>query len=259
MPPSEASAPGSIGKNTPWSRRCSFSALRVTPGWITQSRSSGCTSSTRFMSRRSMQTPPEGALTCPSSEVPVPNAITGTPNRAQIRTTSWMSAVSCAITTASGGCGASQVVVWACWSRTACEVISRLPNRAASASSVLVSAFGSGRPGFFGLFVVVTAKRYPPDMDDRGKGYITGQGTLIDQTGMADDQCCRRRGFAVPIRVVPVVGNADRAGLDRLQRPSQHGLLQCDVRPRDRPIMAAARNRARLYEGAPELDLHGRV
>jgi hypothetical protein len=24
----------------PWSRRCSFSALRVTPGWITQSRSS---------------------------------------------------------------------------------------------------------------------------------------------------------------------------------------------------------------------------
>ncbi len=78
MPPSEASAPGSIGKNTPWSRRCSFSALRVTPGWITQSRSSAWTSSTLFMSRRSMQTPPAGALTCPSSEVPVPNAITGT-------------------------------------------------------------------------------------------------------------------------------------------------------------------------------------
>ncbi len=56
-----------------------------------------------------------------------------------------MSAVSCAISTASGGCGGSQVVVWACWSRTACEVISRLPNRAASASSVLASACGSGR------------------------------------------------------------------------------------------------------------------
>jgi hypothetical protein len=61
-----------------------------------------------------MQTPPAGALTWPSSEVPVPNAITGTPCLAQTRTTSWMSAVSCAITTASGGCGASHVVVWAC-------------------------------------------------------------------------------------------------------------------------------------------------
>ena len=40
MPPSEASAPGSIGKNTPWSRRCSLSCLRVTPGSMTQSRSS---------------------------------------------------------------------------------------------------------------------------------------------------------------------------------------------------------------------------
>ena len=89
------------------------------------------------MSRRSTQTPPAGALTCPSSEVPVPNAITGTRCLAQIRTTSWMSAVSCAITTASGGCVGSQVVVCPCCSRTACEVISRLPNRAASASIVL--------------------------------------------------------------------------------------------------------------------------
>ena len=92
-----------------------------------------------------MQTPPAGALIWPSSEVPVPNAITGTPCLAQIRTTSWISDVSCAITTASGGCGASQVVVCACWSRTACEVISRLPNRAASASMVPASACGSGR------------------------------------------------------------------------------------------------------------------
>ena len=101
-----------------------------------------------------MQIPPAGALTCPSSEVPVPNAITGTPCLAQIRTTSWISGVSCAITTASGGCEASQVVVWACWSRTACEVISRLPNRAASASMAPFSACGSGR---FGLLVIVVA------------------------------------------------------------------------------------------------------
>src|SRR5262249_12944048 len=145
MPPSEASAPGSIGKNTPWSRRCSFSALRVTPGSITQSRSSACTSSTLFMSRRSTQMPPAGALTWPSSEVPVPKAMIGTPCLAQIRTVSWMSAVSCAMTTASGGCGGSQVVVWACWSRTACDVMSRLPKRAASASTVLASACGSAR------------------------------------------------------------------------------------------------------------------
>src|SRR6266481_7669030 len=111
------------------------------------------------MSCRSMQTPPTGALTCPSSEVPVPNAITGTPYLAQILTTSWMSDVSCAITTASGGCGASQVVVWACWSRTACEVISRLPNRAASASMVAANACGSGRCK---LLVTVMATQYPP-------------------------------------------------------------------------------------------------
>ncbi len=92
-----------------------------------------------------MQTPPAGALTWPSSEVPVPNAITGTVCLAQIRTTSWISAVSCAITTASGGWFGSQVVVWACCSRTDCEVISRLPNRAASASTALASACGSGR------------------------------------------------------------------------------------------------------------------
>ena len=88
----------------------------------------------------------------------MPNAITGTRYLAQIRTTSWISAVSCAITTASGGCGGSQVVVCACWSRTAWEVIRRLPNRAASASRVLASACGSGR------FVLLTVmpKADPP-------------------------------------------------------------------------------------------------
>ena len=111
------------------------------------------------MSRRSMQMPPAGALTCPSSEVPVPKAITGTEYLAQIRTTSWMSAVSCAITTASGGCVGSHVVVWACCSRTACEVISRLPNRAASASTALASACGSGR---FKLPDIVVATPIPP-------------------------------------------------------------------------------------------------
>ena len=106
--------------------------------------------------------PPAGALTCPSSEVPVPKAITGTEYLAQIRTTSWMSAVSCAITTASGGCVGNQVVVWACCSRTACEVISRLPNRAASASTALASACGSGR---FKLPDIVVATPIPPGFE----------------------------------------------------------------------------------------------
>src|SRR3546814_6667121 len=39
MPPIEASAPGSIGKNRPVSRRYSLSCLRRTPGCTTTSRS----------------------------------------------------------------------------------------------------------------------------------------------------------------------------------------------------------------------------
>src|ERR1700675_224835 len=132
------------------------------------------------MSRRSIETPPAGALTWPSSDVPVPNAITGTRYLAQIRTASWMSAVSCAITTASGGCGGNQVVVWACWSRTACEVISRLPNRAASASSVLANACGSGRCGLLGM---VVPKAGASRQKYRGKGYIGGQGTMGPANG----------------------------------------------------------------------------
>ena len=46
--------------------------VRVTAGSTTQSRSSAWTSSTRFMSLRSMAMPPNGALRWPSSEVPVP-------------------------------------------------------------------------------------------------------------------------------------------------------------------------------------------
>src|SRR6202171_2683135 len=63
------------------------------------------------------------------------------------------------MTTASGGCDASHVVVCACCSRTAREGISRLPNRAASASTVAASACGSGR---FKLLVMVRPTRYPP-------------------------------------------------------------------------------------------------
>ena len=141
-----------------------------------------------------MQTPPAGALTWPSSEVPVPNAITGTPCLAQIRTTSWISEVSCAITTASGGCGGSQVVVCACCSRTACEVTSRLPNRAASASIVPASACGSGR--FRSLVVVVVQSDVLPDLERPWQRIYRGSRDRIEQTGMDDDRHCRHRRSA---------------------------------------------------------------
>src|SRR6476620_6775743 len=143
MPPSDASAPGSSGKNRPWSRRCSLSCLRVMPGSTTQSRSCAFTASTLFMSRKSTDTPPKGALMWPSSEVPVPKGITGTRCAAQMRTIAWTSAVVCGNTTASGASFSIQVVVLACCSRTACEVTSRLPNCAASAAMTALTAAGS--------------------------------------------------------------------------------------------------------------------
>ena len=48
-------------------------------------------------------------------------------------------------TTASGGSGFSQVKVWACWSRTACEVTQREPNRSASPATTALTASGEGR------------------------------------------------------------------------------------------------------------------
>src|SRR5262245_39037563 len=147
MPPREASAPGSMGKNRPWSRKYSLSALRVMPGSTTQSRSSAWTASTAFMSRKSIETPPWGALTWPSSEVPVPNGITGTRWAAQMRTVSCTSSVLCGNTTASGGWFSIQVVVLPCCSRTACEVTRRLPKRAASPPMAAATALGSRRAG----------------------------------------------------------------------------------------------------------------
>src|SRR5579864_8413215 len=256
MPPSEASAPGSIGKNTPWSRKCSFSALRVTPGWITQSRSSTWTYNTLFMSRKSTQTPPAGALTWPSSEVPVPNAITGTLCFAQIRTTSWTSAVSCANTTASGGWDSSQVVVWACCSRTACEVTRWLPNRAASASTAAASAFGDGRCKLL-VIVVPKAKILPAKVPWQRIYRGSRDDVFRGWNGHHDGTFCRRE--CAGTGAVPSIGDADRAAMDRLQRPSQHGLLQRDVRSRDRRIVAATGNRPRLHEDASRLDVHRRM
>ena len=129
MPPRDASAPGSIGKNRPWSRRCRLSALRVTPGSTTQSRSSAWTANTRFMAEVSIEIPPCGALMWPSNEVPVPNGIIGTPCRAHSFTMSTTSAVVWGNTTASGGSLRTEVRVLACCSRIEAPWASLSPKR----------------------------------------------------------------------------------------------------------------------------------
>ena len=103
MPPSEASAPGSIGKKSPVSCRYAFNCLRVTPGSTRASRSLALTSRIRFICDRSMQTPPCVASTCPSTDVPMPNGIIGVRWRAHRLTIATTSSVVCGNTTASGG------------------------------------------------------------------------------------------------------------------------------------------------------------
>ena len=80
---------------------------------------SACTARMRFMRERSSEMPPKGALTWPSSEVPVPKGMTGTRASAQSLTTSTTSASSRRKTTASGGSRLIQVSVLACCSRSA--------------------------------------------------------------------------------------------------------------------------------------------
>ena len=169
MPPSEASAPGSIGKNRPWSRRYSLSCLRVMPGSTTQSRSSAWTASTRFMSRKSSEMPPCGALIWPSSEVPAPKPITGTRSAAHSRTICCTSSVDCGNTTASGGWLPIQVRVLPCCSRTACDVTRRLPNIAASAvmtpSTALRSCFSSSQASVITIVVFPFPAGWPSRED----------------------------------------------------------------------------------------------
>ncbi len=86
IPPIVASAPGSVGKNSP-SRASTFSSSRRdTPGSTVQSRSSALTLRIRFIAVMSMQTPPVTAWIWPSSDVPAPKGITGTSKRSHSRT-----------------------------------------------------------------------------------------------------------------------------------------------------------------------------
>jgi hypothetical protein len=142
MPPSDASAPGSIGKNRPVSLISAFSCFRVTPAWTVHSRSSVATDSTRFIRDTSIVSPPCTASRWPSSEEPTPNGMIGKRCSRQASTASTTSSVDSANTTASGGVTGNGDSSRPWCSRTASAVLKRSPNRARSRSA---SASGSGR------------------------------------------------------------------------------------------------------------------
>ena len=102
IPPMLALAPGSIGKKRPVSRSAEFNSMRVSPGSTTQSKSSLFTARRPFICEKSTETPPNGAFTCPSNEVPAPNGTIGTLCSAQIETNSATSSVDLGKNTASG-------------------------------------------------------------------------------------------------------------------------------------------------------------
>ena len=77
IPPKAASAPGSIGKNTPSSLKCSFSCFLVTFAWTLQSKSSALTDNILFIFSNEIVMPLELPTAFPSKEVPVPNGTTG--------------------------------------------------------------------------------------------------------------------------------------------------------------------------------------
>ena len=115
------------------------------------------------MHDRSSDTPPKGALTWPSSEVPVPNGITGTRASAQSFTTSTTSGVLSANSTASGGCVAIQVNVLACCSRNAVPVEKRLPNRVARRANRVRLASAEGRSTASAMNALMAALYHPCD------------------------------------------------------------------------------------------------
>ena len=77
IPPSAASAPGSIGKNTPSSLKYSFNCFLVTFACTLQSKSSAFTLKTLFIFSREIVIPFWFPTTWPSRDVPVPNGTTG--------------------------------------------------------------------------------------------------------------------------------------------------------------------------------------
>ena len=142
MPPSDAFAPGSIGKNSPVSRISALSCSRVTPACTVTVRSSGLTRTTAVMRETSMLTPPCTASRWPSSDEPMPNGMTGTACASASLTTAATSSVLSQNTTTSGGVTGNGDSSRPCCSRIGLDVEQRSSKRACSAASI---APGTGR------------------------------------------------------------------------------------------------------------------
>ena len=103
IPPREASAPGSTGKNSPVSRRCAFSCLRVTPAWTVHSMSSTLTSSTASICAVLRATPPRRKARWPSRLVSAPVEASATRSSVHTSTHRATSSVERGKATRSGG------------------------------------------------------------------------------------------------------------------------------------------------------------
>ncbi len=147
MPPSDAFAPGSIGKNSPVSRISRLSCSRVTPACTVTVRSSGFRRTIFVMRETSTLTPPCTASRWPSSDEPMPYGITGTACAAASVTTAATSSVLSQNTTSSGGVTGNGDSSRPCCSRTAAALEQRSPKRWRSASSI---AGGTGRGSTWG-------------------------------------------------------------------------------------------------------------
>ena len=102
IPPIEALAPGSTGKNNPNSFKLMLSSSLVIPGCTVTSISSGFTFKIFFMFSKDKVTPPFTGIEFPSRLVPVPQGITGHLCLLHISMTSETSFSSFGYATASG-------------------------------------------------------------------------------------------------------------------------------------------------------------
>ena len=154
MPPSEASAPGSTGKCRPLScsARYLLSCRRVTPAWTVTSASSRLKRSTRFIRPRSIETPPRIASTPPSTAVPVPKGMIGTPYSAQALTICWISSLFSGKTTTSGGAVRWREISRPCSRRTCSSTDRRSVSSSRSCSISSAGTAVEGRSGMMDYF-----------------------------------------------------------------------------------------------------------
>mmetsp|Transcript_14620 Transcript_14620/g.55045 ORF Transcript_14620/g.55045 Transcript_14620/m.55045 type:complete len:208 (+) Transcript_14620:1124-1747(+) len=103
MPPIVAPGPGSTGKNRPWGRSCSLRRSFTQPACTVTSCPAASRRTTPSILSIASTMPAGDGTVWPSSEVPDPNATTGTPCLWHALSTAETSAVEPGRTTAAGG------------------------------------------------------------------------------------------------------------------------------------------------------------